>query len=195
MSIKLGILLFDGVELLDFAGPYECFSVAASLQAETTLTVCSIGTHAEIQCEHGPKVTVDYLIDNAPDCDWLLVPGGQGVRTLMRTPEQLNWLVRHGEAAELLMSVCTGSLALGACGFLQGLEVTSHHDYLDVLKTVSPACIVNPQSRYVDSGRIVTSAGVSAGIDMSLYIIGREFGCPLKDQTADYLQYFPKTYP
>jgi transcriptional regulator GlxA family with amidase domain len=125
----------------------------------------------------------------APRADIVLVPGGFGTRREMHNAALLDWVRRANSDAELLLSVCSGSLILGAAGLLDGLDATTHFAALEELRTAAPACRVRRDLRYVDAGRVITSAGVSAGIDMALHVVARLLGDDVAQETARYMEY------
>jgi transcriptional regulator GlxA family with amidase domain len=164
----VAILAFDDMEVLDYAGPYEVFNVAGELTG--AFEVVSVGVTAQPRGRGGFAVVPTYTIEEAVAHDVLIVPGGAGTRPLTTDAAVLD-LVRASQA-ELLVSVCTGALVLGATGLLDGLEATTHHDAYDELAALSPTTTVVRDVRYVrSSDRIRTSGGISAGIDLSLALV------------------------
>ncbi len=192
-QLTIGIVLFDGVELLDFAGPLEVFSAAAELSANSPFRLLTVALDSvNITTAHGLNVEADCSRHDAPDFHWLLIPGGSGIRQVMKTPSQMNWLIDRGEQAQKLISVCTGALALGAAGFLQGVRATTHQQFLDELAVVAPACEVVEGQRYVVDGRILTAAGVSAGLDLALHLVALQLGEELASRVSSYVEYPPQ---
>ncbi|MFN2153020.1 MAG: DJ-1/PfpI family protein, partial [Anaerolineales bacterium] len=118
-----------------------------------------------------------------------VVPGGQGTRQAMKNPTILDWVKRMAGEAELGLSVCTGALVLGATGLLDGLRVTTHHQVFDLLREVASDSQVIEDERFIDNGRVITSGGISAGIDMSLYVVGKLLGEDYRQKTAAYMEY------
>ncbi|MBN2499974.1 MAG: DJ-1/PfpI family protein [Anaerolineales bacterium] len=187
---KVAVLLFDDVEVLDFAGPFEVFSVTAEINPGELFQVYTVAeAEAPILTRNGLSVNPDYRLTNCPPPNILIVPGGQGTRQAMKNPVILDWVKRTAKDAELVLSVCTGSLILGAAGLLDGLRVTTHHQVFDLLREVSPESQVMEDERFIDNGRVITSGGISAGIDMSLYVIGRLLGEAHRQKTAAYMEY------
>ena len=190
----VAIVIFDDVEVLDFCGPFEVFAVCGrrSKGAEAPFDVHTVAETARpIFARHKLSVTPTHAFDdpNAPRGDIVLVPGGFGTRRELRNPVMLDWVRRASAKAELLLSVCTGSLILGAAGLLDGLEATTHFAAYDELHSAAPACRVRRDMRYVDTGRVITSAGVSAGIDMALHVVARLHGDDVARETARYMEY------
>ena len=187
---RVAILLFDEVEVLDFAGPFEVFSVCgrrAQLEPFDVQTVSADGL--PVRARNGLVVAPTHSFATAPSPDLLVVPGGFGTRRVMKDPVTLEWVARTGRAAELLLSVCTGALVLASAGFLDGLAATTHHLAMDELRAVAPRTDVRPAARIVDNGRVILSSGVSAGIDMALHVVGRLLGDDLARETARYMEY------
>ncbi|RYF47177.1 MAG: DJ-1/PfpI family protein [Cytophagaceae bacterium] len=147
---------------------------------------------------NGLSINPMYLLNDHPKPDILIVPGGgsyladgtpAGARREMDNPAILNWVRRHASAAELVLSVCTGSLILGKAGLLDGLSATTHKGAVQSMRDLFPDVTMQPQERWVDNGKVITSAGISAGIDMSLYVIGKLLGPDEARETASYMQY------
>lgn len=185
--LTVGILAFDDVEVLDFAGPFEVFNVTGEVNEPAPFKVMTIGITGEVVKARGHlKIMPDYSIENAPETDILIVPGGWGTRALLTHEPLMQWLQSRAEQVQLLLSVCTGSLLLGKAGLLDGIESTTHHTAFDRLRQEAPNTTVRNDLRYVDAGKIVTSGGISAGIDMSLYVVQKlisaaEFKATLKE--------------
>jgi len=142
-----------------------------------------------IRSRNGLKVLPEFTLGDCPPPHILVVPGGQGTRALLGNNVILKWIQEQSRTAEVTMSVCTGSLLLGKAGLLDGLRVTTHHLVLDLLREVAPGAIVEPGARFHDNGRILTSAGVSAGIDCSLHLVGRILGEAASAATASNMEY------
>jgi transcriptional regulator GlxA family with amidase domain len=185
------ILIFDDVEVLDFCGPFEVFSVTGQrAQGEAPFRVYTIAEQARpVVARNGLSVNPAYTLHDCPPPDILLIPGGRGTRPLMNNTALLDWIRAQSERVELLLSVCTGALLLGKAGLLDGLEATTHHSALEELRAAAPDTTLCPEKRYVDNGKIVLSAGVSAGIDMALYVVSRLLGAEVAAETAHYIQY------
>ena len=194
---NVGILVFDGVEVLDFAGPFEVFSRArlapgvesrrsddtAPFQVFTVARAC-----APVTATGGLVVQPRHSFADAPRIDLLVVPGGFGTRPLLEDRETLDWIRRAAAAARQVASVCTGSLLLARAGLLEGRRATTHWAALDLLASLGGGVAVDRESRVVDDG-VVTSAGVASGIDMSFYVVERLFGKDVADETARYIEY------
>ncbi|MFP4323265.1 MAG: DJ-1/PfpI family protein [Anaerolineales bacterium] len=187
---NVGVLMFDDVEVLDFAGPFEVFHVTGELNDPSPFNVFTIGVEEyPIETRGKLSVTPDWSLETTPPVDILLVPGGRGTRALLDNDVLLDWLRDMAEQVELLLSVCTGSLLLGKAGLLNGIEATTHHGAYEELRKVAPKAVVKENLRYIDSGKIITSGGISAGIDMALYVVQRLHDDAMVQKTSDYMEY------
>lgn len=189
---KLGILLFNEAEVLDFSGPFEVFAICSKENSdERFFEVCTIAENSQIiRATDGLMVQPQYDFSNAPELDILIVPGGTGAEEIeIHNQRLLDWIRQQSEKVELLASVCTGAFLLAEAGLLKGRRATTHWMYLDRLEREYPSITVERNTRYVDLGSIITSAGISAGIDMSLYIAGRYFGRDTAEYTAKRMEY------
>ncbi len=195
MSRNVAILLFDEVEVLDFAGPFEIFSVTGLRSGgEAPFNVYTVAENAgPISARNKLTVTPHYTIDTCPPPDIIVIPGGfgahRGSRAAMRNPAILDWVKRQHERTELTLSVCTGALVLATAGLLDGLQSTTHYGSYDLLGQVAPRTTVMRGVRYVDNGKVITSAGVQAGMDMALHVVARLLGDEAARETAHYIEY------
>lgn len=188
MPKTVAIFLFDEVEVLDFAGPYEVFAVTgAQTQAFEVFTVAE--TDQPVRARNGLVVLPTHSFATAPRADIVVIPGGYGTRPLLQNENVIAWVRRADQEARLTLSVCTGSLLLGRAGLLDGLAATTHHLAFEELRKCAPNSEIREGARLVDNGRIVTSAGVSAGIDMSFHIVARELGQEAAEKIARYIEY------
>ena len=188
----VGIFLFNEVEVLDFAGPFEVFSLAESeTSGERAFRVCTIArTNAPIRARNGLTVLPAYDFSSAPKLDLLIVPGGYGAEELeIREPETIRWLQNMAGQVEIVASICTGAFLLAEAGLLNGKRATTHWMDLDRLEREYPAVQVLRNTRFVDEGAILTSGGISAGIDLSLYLVQRLLGAPAAKKTARRMEY------
>lgn len=190
MQRNVAILLFETVEVLDFAGPLEVFASVNTLHKDAPpFHVYTVAESAgALRCANPLTVVPDYTLDDCPPPDVLIVPGGTGSRAAAKSERVIAWVQAVNQRAELMLSVCTGTRVLAAAGLLDGLQATTHFSGLDEL-AASPAITVLRDVRYVDNGRVVTSAGVSAGIDMAFHIVQRLLGEDVARQTARYIEY------
>lgn len=188
MSRTVAIFIFDEVEVLDFAGPYEVFAVTgAQTQAFDVFTVAE--TDQPVRARNGLMVLPTHSFATAPRADIVVIPGGYGTRPLLQNERVIAWVRKMDQEAQLTLSVCTGSLLLGRAGLLDGLAATTHHLAFEELRKCAPNSEIREGARLVDNGRIVTSAGVSAGIDMSFHIVARELGQEAAEKIARYIEY------
>ncbi len=190
--MTVGIVLFDDVEVLDFAGPFEVFAVAGNV-TEGGFKVVTVAERADaskpIIARNGLKIVPDYTLADAPHLDLLVVPGGQGTRQEVSNPKLIGWIKRRAAEARLTTSVCTGAFLLAETGILAGKTVTTHWASVERMAQTYTMVHVRGDARFVDEGDIVTSAGVSAGIDMALYVVGRLKGAAIAARTARQMEY------
>ncbi|MBF6238796.1 DJ-1/PfpI family protein [Nocardia otitidiscaviarum] len=190
---RIGILLFNGVEELDFAGPWEVLAFWTKMCPEDGWEVFTFSRHGEsVECAKGLKVIPDYALDDAPPMDAVVFPGGKGTRWMLRDDAVLACVRRFRDKIPLITSVCTGSLVLAAAGLLHGRPATTHWLSLDVLAQLDPTIDVRRDERFVDDGDIITAAGVSAGIDMALYLVQRLAGKDRAQWVRRGIQYDPE---
>jgi transcriptional regulator GlxA family with amidase domain len=195
----VAILVFPDVEVLDFCGPFEVFSTTRLDEDrrrdepspyEVVLVAGGVGP---VVASGGLKVVPDYGLDDCPVADVLLVPGGWGTRREMGNTRLLEWIAGRAEQAALLASVCTGALLLGRAGLLAGRQATTHWKALDLLRETVPTATVRDDLHVVEDGDIITSAGISAGIDLALHVVARHHGEPAARATARHMEYpFPE---
>ena len=192
---RVGILVFPDVEVLDFCGPFEVFSVTrlseelrreqpspfeVLLVAEKPGTVVTTG---------GMKVTPDHTIDDCPPLDILVVPGGWGTRAEITNARLVGWIRERARQVETLTSVCTGSMLLGQAGLLDGRRATTHWRALPWMRETFPTVTVEEKLHVVEDGNVLTSAGISAGIDMALRVVARYHGETVARNTARNMEY------
>ena len=186
---QLGILLFEDVEILDFCGPLEVFSVCNRFTASPAFQIRTIATTDPVTTCNGLSVNPDTAPEDCAGLDILIVPGGIGSRALINDATVIEWIEQTSQRAELVLSVCTGALLLGKAGILDGLEATTHHCAYEELRAVAPTTVVHEDRRFVDNGKVVTSAGIAAGIDMSLHVVERLHGPEVAESTALQMEY------
>jgi putative intracellular protease/amidase len=186
---KVAILLFPGVELLDFAGPGEAFAAAADADGNHLFEVYTVGLKKEtIKSQGFLTVTPQYDPADAPAPDVLVIPGGN-VMPVLDDPGAMAWVAGRAKAECLMFSVCNGATVLAKAGLLDGLEVTTHHGNREILAAIAPKTVCLKDRRFVDNGRVVTAAGVSAGIDGALHVIGRLKGADVARRTATGMEF------
>jgi transcriptional regulator GlxA family with amidase domain len=192
----VGILIFDGVEVLDFCGPFEVFATTAMPDAgppDEEARPFRVLTIAErqgtVRATGGLLVQPHHTIEDHPPLDILVVPGGYGTRREATNDRLLNWIAAQDARTELTTSVCTGAFLLAARGILDARPATTHWASIERLRSTHPAVQVREEVRFVDDGRVITSAGVSAGIDMALHVVGRLLGEDVALATARRMEY------
>lgn len=188
---SVGILIFPEVEVLDFCGPFEVFSsVRAGDDDERSFAVSIVAeTNEIVSCRGGLLVKPHISIVDSPKFDLIVVPGGFGTRPVRTNPAMLDWIRTQNETTEITTSVCTGSLLLAAAGLIDDQPVTTHWAAFDELWGHYPHLQLQSDQRVIDNGHIVTSAGVSAGIDMALAVVERLHGRPVAETTAREMEY------
>jgi transcriptional regulator GlxA family with amidase domain len=192
---QVGIVVFSDVEVLDFCGPFEVFSVtrlddARRREEPSPFEVRLVAeTRALVVATGGLRVLPDCTLAECPALDVLVVPGGWGTRALLEHRPLLDWLTERGGVVPTLTSVCTGALLLGRAGLLDGRRATTHWRALDLLREVAPRATVEADLHVVEDGRVVTSAGISAGIDMALHVVARRYGERIARETARHMEY------
>jgi transcriptional regulator GlxA family with amidase domain len=189
-ELQVGILLYPGAEELDWAGPFEVFTMAAMGKEIAVKTIAQ--SLDPVVCAKGLRVLPDCDFETAPPLDVILVPGGEGSRVEMNNSILIEWLAAAAVPCTWVTSVCTGSILLVRAGLATGCEITTHWAYVETLRELAPHSRVLDDVRYVRDGRLLTSAGVSAGIDMSLWLVGELFGADHARTTRKYMQYDPE---
>jgi transcriptional regulator GlxA family with amidase domain len=187
---NVAIFIFDEVEVLDFAGPFEVFSVTSELNNYEPFNVYTVAEKpGAITTVNGLSVNPKYNFLDCPHPDILILPGGVGSRAASNNPLVLEWVKTSFQQAEIVFSVCSGARILARCGLLDGLEATTHHEVIEELRGLAPATVIQENVRFVDHGRIMTSAGISAGIDLSLHVVSKLLGEATARKTAQYMEY------
>jgi transcriptional regulator GlxA family with amidase domain len=184
--MRVGVLLFDDVEELDFVGPLEVFGAAGLVTGKVEAVTLS-RDGGEVRCRYGLRVKPEFQFGNCPTLDLLVIPGGKGSRKAMRDEETLSFL-RNASPNAHLMSVCTGALILAEAGLLDGHQATTHHTAIDSLKQ-HPLIRVSAGARYTHEENVSTSAGISAGIDLALEMVRHYFGDDTQNQVAEIMEY------
>jgi transcriptional regulator GlxA family with amidase domain len=187
MSVTTGILLFDGVEELDFAGPWEVFTMARQ-GADTVVTIAERSD--PVACAKGLRVLPDHTFTEAPALDVLVVPGGWGTRAEVDNPVLIDWIAKVAPSCTWVTSVCTGVFLLHRAGPARDKEVTTHWASIDRLRDEG-GVTVREDVRYVSDGNLVTAAGISAGLDMSLWLVGQIYGVEHARFTQRAMEYHP----
>jgi transcriptional regulator GlxA family with amidase domain len=192
---NVAIVLYEGMELLDFAGPGEVFAAAASFGAvgapggAPAFKVFTVAvTREPITSQGFVKLVPEYGIADAPPVDIIVIPGGHSA-AVTSDPAMMRWVTERSKAAQLSLTVCTGAFVLAKAGLLDGRDVTTHFGAIANLRKAAPNTRVHDGRRFVDTGNVITSAGVSAGIDGALHVVARLLGRHVADGTARYMEY------
>ena len=187
---NVGILIFEEAEVLDFAGPFEVFSVTSELNNFELFNVFTVGQYLKpILAVNGLSVNPKYDFENCPEIDILIIAGGSGTRKQLENSETLNWISKAHQKSELTVSICSGSRLLGVLGILDENLYCTHHEVYDHMNEIVPTGQPQKDLRFVNSGKVYTSGGISAGIDLSFHIVENLHGKQIADKTATYMEY------
>jgi transcriptional regulator GlxA family with amidase domain len=187
--LQVAIFMFDGVEVLDFAAPFEVFTYAGQRVRPGSLEVRTVAARSPITARNG-LIVCPPLLDEIPVPDVLILPGGLGVEEVLRNDaEAMAWISSTAAHAQWTMSICTGAFFLAHCGLLKGRRATTHFADLEGLKALEPTVELQADQRFVHEGRLITSAGISAGLDASLYLVAQILGREAAQETARWLEY------
>lgn len=193
MPRTIAFLLFDGAEELDFAGPWEVFTMVNELRPGEARCYTAAETPAPVTCAKGLRVLPDCTFTEAPPADLVIIPGGIGTRRERDNPALRAVIERQRTGGAVLASVCTGALVLERMGLLDGRRAITHRVGIPILNK-NPQVTVIESARYLDEGDIVTAAGVSAGVDMSLYLVRRFWGPDLAAEVRHAMEYYPEPF-
>ncbi|MGV8978736.1 MAG: DJ-1/PfpI family protein [Cellulomonas sp.] len=171
--LRIGVFVFDGAEELDVVGPYEVLAWWAEHSELRPQVVTFSADGAGVRCAKGLRIVPDYSADEVGTLHVLVYPGGRGTRSLAKDPRHLAWVRAMAVSTTLMASVCTGALVYAAAGLLAGRPVTTHRSAFAELEAIDPSALPDTEARFVDDGDIITSAGVSAGIDMAFHLVER----------------------
>lgn len=188
MVFNIAFVLYPGFEELDFAGPYEAFSAAATMLARDW-RIYTVALQRTVRSSHGLSLNVDHLLQDAPKPQLIAVPGGQTTEA-MADPALVEYIRRSGERAQWVTSVCTGAFLLHRAGLLSGKRVTTYWAAIEKMRDLPDVRVVDDE-RWVHDGNVVTAAGVSAGIDMALYVIGQLLTPQAACIIQQYMEYHP----
>ncbi len=188
MGLTTGFLIFPDAEELDFVGPWEVFTMARHVKTDDRCVTIAQSA-APVRCAKGLRVIPDHTFADAPELDVVLVPGGIGTRREVNNAELIDGLRKAGARARWVTSVCTGSLLLHEAGFAEGKRITTHWGFVKSLR--ERGANVLERVRYVRDGNLVTAAGVSAGIDMALWLLGQIHGVEVARQVQRAMEYDP----
>ena len=189
VTLNVGIFVYDDVEVLDFAGPFQVFTTAQRVALpDRPFATFTVAAGNEVQARGGLPIVPSYLFGREPHIDVLIVPGGVVTDELAK-PAVIEWIAARAAEAKLTASVCTGAFLLAKAGVLDGRKATTHWEDIDDFRKSFPGIPVDADARWVEQGNVVTSAGISAGIDMSLHLVERLAGEPLAHRTARQMDY------
>jgi transcriptional regulator GlxA family with amidase domain len=189
MGTTTGILIFDDFEELDAIGPWEVFTTARMLSSEDRVVTIA-ATREPVRAAKGLRVIPDCSFADAPPLDVVLVPGGQGTRREVSNPALIDWLRKAGAQCQWVTSVCTGTLLLHEAGFAKRKRVTTHWAFVEPLRQRGEVEVLEGV-RFVRDGNLVTSAGISAGIDMALWLVGQIHGVSAARRVQRIMEYDP----
>lgn len=190
MKKNIAIFIFDDAEVLDFAGPFEVFSVASELNNHSLFNVFTVAKEKKpVRAVNGLSVNPDADFETCPNVDVLIIAGGAGTRAVMRDAEVLQWIRKIHSHAELTLSICSGARLLGALDLLDNQPYCTHHEVYPHLAEIAPLGLPQPHKRFVRAGKIFTSGGISAGIDLSFHVVEMLCGADVARATAKYMEY------
>ena len=188
--LTVGICLFDEVEVLDFAGPFEVFSLAENEQGEKLFNVIVISQNNVIKARNGLTVLADYNLTNHPKIDVLVIPGGYGAEQIeIHNTVLLEWIKQQSNQVSILLSICTGVFLLAKIGLLDNLKATTHWMDVAQIQKDYPKIEVVTNQRYVDNGKIITSGGISSGIHARLYTVAKLSKIAMANETAKRMEF------
>jgi len=195
---NVAILIFDDVEVLDFCGPFEVFSVTGKRDNLNPFNVYTVSEKATVLARNALSINSHFTFEDCPQPDILVIPGGGGIRPdgtpygtrkEMHNQGLLSWINQYFVQSEHVLSVCTGALVLASAGRVKDIAATTHHQAFDELRRVAPTANVRENSRVVDSGKIIFSGGISAGIDAAFYLVAKLLDNSAALETATYMEY------
>lgn len=187
---QVAIVVYDDAEVLDFAGPFEVLAVTDELNDYALMDVKLVATTKQpIRAVNGMQVLPNATLEEIPNPALVIVAGGVGSRQALKDVALLAWLKRASATAERVMSVCSGALILARAGMLAGLNVTTHHEVERYLAQLEPTATLCMDQRFTDNGKILTTGGISAGIDGAFYLVDQLYGREVALKTATYMEY------
>lgn len=193
MGLNIGIFIFEGVEELDFVGPWEVLAFWSQYWPDDEVMVFTVARQeGPVKCAKGLRVLPDHTWDSAPDIDVLIYPGGQGTRVQVEDEAVHGWIDKVRSGGALMTSVCTGALVYAGAGLLHGRPATTHWENFDELMSIDPSIKPDKEARFVDDGEVITAAGVSAGIDMALHLVTRLHSVERAKEVRRGIQYDPE---
>lgn len=189
-KLSVAILIFEEVEVLDFAGPFEVFSVTSELSDYTLLEVKVVGKNTSpVIAKNGLKVIPDVSYSQVEQMDVLVIPGGDGSKSVLMDQDLMNWLGKVIPKTQVTFSVCSGARILAKLGLLDGKPFATHHEVYEDVLALTQNGIAQRNMRFVDLGQVMTAAGVSSGVDLSLHVVQKLFGQLVMEKTARYIEW------
>ncbi len=188
-SRRIGILIYPEVEVLDVAGPFEVFNLAGKNQSPKPFQVSTVAETHLNTARGGLNFKANHLISENPSLDILLVPGGPGARKEIFNEPLLEYIQDQAKQVEHLLSVCTGAMLLAQAGVVSQMPLTTHHLAVEELRALAPQNTIDTTRRIIDNGKVILSAGISAGIDMSFYVVKKLWGEAMAKDTANEMEY------
>lgn len=189
-KFNVGIFLFEEAEVLDFAGPFEVFSVTSQLNNYELFNVFTVTEDGEdINAVNGLNIMPDFSFEDHPPIDILIIPGGDGTKQEINNQKVIEWIKETSDETQITMSVCSGARLLGQAGLLNDLDAVTHHEVIPDLKKIAPETNILTDKRYVDNDNIMTAGGITAGIDLSLHVVEKLFGTEVTNKTRVYMEY------
>lgn len=190
MRLNVAIFIFNDVEVLDFAGPFEVFSVASQLHQNRLFNVFTLAENKNpVKAINGLSVNPDYCFETAPKADILIIAGGEGTKALLKHPKVLNNLKTIHNHTTYTATICSGSRIAAVLGLLDGKPYCTHHQVYDDMLNLVPTAIPQKSKRFTNSGKLYTSGGISAGIDLSFHLLNKIYGNEVVKTTASYMEY------
>lgn len=190
MARNVAFVLFEDAEELDFAGPWEVFTMLAQVVPGSVANYLVSEHGGQVRCAKGMRVIADHSFAGAPAPDIVVIPGGQGTRREVDNPAMVDFVTQAASRAEVTASVCTGAFVLERAGVLRGRRGVTHWASMDRLRALGTVDVV--EARFVDEGAVITAAGVSAGIDMTLHLVGRLWSPEVAQKVQRYMEYYPE---
>ncbi|HWR42896.1 DJ-1/PfpI family protein [Sporomusa sp.] len=190
LTKKVGILLYAGVEPMDFVGPYEVFSAVNFDAPYAPYDVFTVSeSKGDVNASFGLVVKAEYGFTDCPQADIIVIPGGNVTPELLGNPNLINWIQAQSKNAEITLSVCSGAILIAKAGLLAGLPAVTHHMCYESLLAIEPTITLNKSDRFVDNGSVITAAGVSAGIDAALHIVYKVSGKEAFFKACEFMEY------
>lgn len=186
--MNIGIYIYDNAEVLDFSGPFEVFTTAKRVAHNDWNVFLVAASDSVVNARCNFLVNPHYTIDNHPDIDVLIVAGGVHTQEVKKT-DVINWISKIADSSKFVASVCTGAFLLAEAGLLNGLSVTTHWEDIPELKSDYPQLRILENQRWISEGKYITSGGISAGIDMSLFLVSKLSSIELAEKTARQMEY------